>query len=253
MNSRQTQFAAALIEARRRGGLAPFTPENAPAGLAEAMGIQKEVADAIGASVAGWKVGYAPDGTPVAGPIYAKAMHASGDRVPLGPSRKSGIEVELALRLAKDLPPRSGRPYGRTEILDACEALLTGVEIVESRFGETPKPPFLAVLADNSSNGAFVCGREVRDFHGLDLSRLCCKLALDGKVAHEGVGGHAKGDPLLAVIDYVNRPCDVLGGLKAGQIVTTGTLSGCPYVEGTVKVFAELEGLGEVAFEIAAF
>ena len=252
MNSRQTQFAAALIEARRRGGLAPFTPENAPAGLAEAMGIQKEVADAIGASVAGWKVGYAPDGTPVAGPIYAKVMHASGNVVPHGPSRKSGIEVELALRLAKDLPPRSGRPYGRTEILDACEALLTGVEIVESRLGEAPKPPFLALLADNSSNGAFVCGREVRDFRGLDLSRLRCKLALDGKVAHEGVGGHAKGDPLLAVIDYVNRPCDALGGLRAGQIVTTGTLSGCPYVEGTVKVFAELEGLGEVAFEIAA-
>ncbi|MGC1574751.1 MAG: hypothetical protein WA813_01225, partial [Beijerinckiaceae bacterium] len=152
MNSRQTQFAAALIEARRRGGLAPFTPENAPAGLAEAMGIQKEVADAIGASVAGWKVGYAPDGTPVAGPIYAKVMHASGNVVPHGPSRKSGIEVELALRLAKDLPPRNGRPYGRTEILDACEALLIGVEIVESRLAEAPKPPFLALLADNSSN-----------------------------------------------------------------------------------------------------
>lgn len=250
MNSRQMQFAAALVEARRRGGLAPVALENAPASLADAMAVQQEVALAIGASVAGWKVGYAPDGVPVAAPIYAKAMHASGDRVPIGPSGKSGIEVELALRLGGDLPPRPGRLYGRADILDACEALLMGVEIVAGRLPEPPKPPFLALLADNSSNGAFVRGREVRDFRGLELSQLRCKLALNGEKTHEGVGGHAKGDPLLAVIDYVNRPCDMLGGLKAGQIVTTGTLSGCPYVEGAVKIFAELEGLGEIAFEI---
>lgn len=251
MSSQPTPFAAALIEARRRRGVAPFTSPIAPATIAEAMAIQKEVADAMGASVAGWKVGYAPDGSPVAGPIYTTVMHASGDALPLGPSAKSGIEVELAVRLSKDLPRRPGRPYERTEILDACEALLMGVEIVESRFADAPKLPFLALLADNSSNGAFVGGQEVREFRGLELSRLRCKLALDGKVAHEGVGGHAKGDPLVALIDYVNRPCDALGGLRAGQIVTTGTLSGCPYVAGAVKVFAELEGLGEVAFEIS--
>ncbi|MBV9518815.1 MAG: fumarylacetoacetate hydrolase family protein [Hyphomicrobiales bacterium] len=252
MNSRQTQIAAALVEARRRGGLVPFTSQLAPASLADAMAIQKEVAEAIGASIAGWKVGYAPDGIPVAAPIYAKAMHQSGDAVPVGPSGKSGIEVEIALRLAKDLPPRRGHAYERADILDACEALLIGVEIIEGRFPDPPKPPFLALLADNSSNGAFVRGAQLRDFGGLAVSRLRCKLALDGKVAHEAVGGHAKGDPLLPVIDYVNHPCDLLGGLRAGQIVTTGTLSGCPFVEGAVKVLAELDGLGEVAFEILA-
>ncbi|MBV9519508.1 MAG: fumarylacetoacetate hydrolase family protein [Hyphomicrobiales bacterium] len=250
MNSRDTQIAAALIEARRRGGLAHFAPQLAPASLADAMAIQKEVAQAIGASIAGWKVGYAPNGIPVAAPIYANVVHRSGDTVPVGPSGKSGIEVEIALRLAKDLPPLRGRPYARADILDACEALLVGVEIVESRFPEPPKPPFLALLADNSSNGAFVRGAELRDARGLEVSRLRCKLTLDGKLAHEGVGGHAKGDPLLPVIDYVNHPCDLLGGLRAGQIVTTGTLSGCPFVEGAVKVAAELEGLGEIAFEI---
>jgi 2-keto-4-pentenoate hydratase len=253
MSPGRRPFATALIEARRRGGLAPLTPQITPANIADAMAIQKEVADALGASVAGWKVGYAPDGVPVAGPIYATVMHASGDAIPLGPSARSGIEVELALRLSKDLPSRPARPYARMEILDACEALLIGVEIVESRLAEPPKPPFLALLADNSGNGAFVRGREVRDFRGLELSRLHCKLALDGKVVHEGMGGHAKGDPLLALLDYVNRPCDAFGGLRAGQIVTTGTLSGCPYAEGAVKVFAELEGLGEVAFEVAAW
>ena len=250
MNSRQSQFAAALIEARRRGALAPTALDSVPTSLAEAMAVQRETTVAIGASIGAWKVGYAPDGSPVAAPIYADVIYASGDRVPVGASGKSGIEVELALRLAKDLPPRPGRPYGRADILDACEALLMGVEIVAGRLPEPPKPPFLALLADNSSNGAFVRGVEVRDFRGLSVSSLRCRLALNGSTTHEGVGGHAKGDPVLAVVDYVNRPCDRLGGLRAGQIVTTGTLSGCPYVEGAAKVFAELEGLGEIAFEI---
>ncbi|MBV8770653.1 MAG: fumarylacetoacetate hydrolase family protein [Hyphomicrobiales bacterium] len=252
MNFRPTPLAATLIEARRRKRLAPFAPQLVPASISDAMSVQKEVAEGVGASVCGWKVGYSPDGVPVAGPIYGEVMHRNGAAVPLGPSGRSGIEVEIALRLGKDLPPRPGQPYRRAEILDACQALLMAVEIVEGRFPDPPKPPFLALLADNSSNGAFVCGTELRDFRKLDLSGLLCKLALDGKRTHEAVGGHAKGDPLIPVIDYVNRPCDMLGGLRDGQIVTTGTLSGCPFVEGGVKVLAELEGLGEIAFEIVS-
>jgi 2-keto-4-pentenoate hydratase len=247
-----SKLARALIDARRRGVLASFTPQIAPASIAEAMRDQKTVKEAIGASVGGWKVGYAPDGVPVAAPLYADAIHRSGGALRIGPSGKSGIEVEIALRLGKDLPPRPGRPYDRAELLDACEALLAGVEIVEARLPDTPKPPYLALLADNISNRGFVRGPDVKDFHKLDLARLNCRLALDGRVFHEGVGGHAVGDPLIPVIDYANRPCDLLGGLRAGQIVTTGTLSGCPFIEGRGGILAEIEGLGEVRVAIGA-
>jgi 2-keto-4-pentenoate hydratase len=118
------------------------------------------------------------------------------------------------------------------------------------RLPDPPKPPFLALLADNISNRAFAHGHDVKSFRKLDLARLSCRLMLDGGVVHEGVGGHAMGDPMIPVVDYANNPCDLIGGLKAGQIVTTGTLSGCPFVEGACGIVAEVEGLGEVRFEI---
>jgi 2-keto-4-pentenoate hydratase len=208
------------------------------------------VTEAIGATVAGWKVGYTPDGIPVAAPIYGGDTHSSGAAPRVGPSRKSGIEVEIALLLGKDLPPRQGGPYGRAEILEATQALLAGVEIVASRFPDPPKPPFLVLLADNISNGCYVRGKEVKEFRGLDLAQLRCRLSIDGRSLHDGIGGHAKGDPLTPVIDYANRPCDRLGGLKAGQIVTTGTLNGCPIIEGACRIVAEVEGLGKVELEI---
>ena len=102
-------LARLLVEARRHGKLASFVPQMTPS-LAEAMSIQKAVTDAIGATVAGWKVGYTPDGIPVAAPIYGGDTYSSGAASRVGPSRKSGIEVEIALLLGKDLPPRPGRP-----------------------------------------------------------------------------------------------------------------------------------------------
>ena len=244
-------LARALIERRRNQRLLPFNAELTPRDINESMAIQGVVAHAVGASVAGWKVGYTPDMIPVAAPLYAQVMHQSGARLRIGPSGESGIEVELALRLRHDLPPRPGAPYNRNDILNATQAILAGVEIVESRFPREPRPSFLALLADNISNGAYVCGSDVKVDSALDLGSLRVLLAVDGRLIHEGVGGHASGDPLAPVIDYANRPCDVFGGLKAGQIVTTGSLSGCPFIQGACRIEASIDGLGKVALEIA--
>jgi len=244
-------LARALIETRRNERILPFSADLTPRDINEAMAIQGVVAHAVGASVAGWKVGYTPDMIPVAAPLYAQVIHRSGARLRVGPSRESGIEVELALRLRRDLPPRPGAPYSRDDILDATEALLAGIEVVESRFQREPRPPFLVLLADNISNRAYVCGSDVKVDRALDLVSLRVLLTVDGRSIHEGVGGHASGDPLAPVIDYANRPCDVFGGLKAGQIVTTGSLSGCPFIQGACRIEASIDGLGKVALEIA--
>lgn len=245
-------LAHRLAEARRSGKLLEFQANLLPANVEEAMVVQAQVAREMGASVAGWKVGATPEGIPVAAPIFELVMHMGGARLRVGPSGRTGIEVEIALRLATDLPPRPANPYNREEILDAADAFLVGVELVEHRFQEPPKPPFLALLADNISNGAYLCGTPIKILKTLDLSRLLCTLRVDGRIVHEGIGGHASGDPLAPLIAYASKPCDQLGGLKAGHIITTGTLSGCPYFEGAVKVEATVESLGKVAVEILA-
>ncbi len=79
------------------------------------MGVQDDVAHAC-AQVGGWKVGFGPDGVPFAGPLYQ-----AGSRVrprPTARPRRSRDRVELAFRLARDLPP------GRY----AAEALLAAID-----------------------------------------------------------------------------------------------------------------------------
>ena len=66
-----------FIEARAMRGLIGL--EKAPASLDEAFAISAGMMAALGQQVGGWKVGYAPDGTPVAAPMYASGFLASGD------------------------------------------------------------------------------------------------------------------------------------------------------------------------------
>jgi 2-keto-4-pentenoate hydratase len=247
----QSPLGHALIKARRAGELIDVRAELMPADVVTAMQVQKEVSEAIGVAISGWKVGYTPDGISVAAPLFANDVHRSGATLRHGPARKSGVEVEIALVLGQDLPRRPGRPYSRDDIVAASRAAIAGIEIVASRFVDPPKPPFLAGLADSLGNGAYVRGAEVRNFRDLDLARLRSQLTIDGKKVHDGVGGHPKGDPLAPIIDYANAPCDLLGGLKAGQVITTGSLSGCPYVEGTTSIMAEIEALGAIELRIA--
>ena len=52
-----TGLAQTLIEAQREARLAALTPSLVPANVAAAMAVQREVAQALSAKVAGWKVG----------------------------------------------------------------------------------------------------------------------------------------------------------------------------------------------------
>jgi hypothetical protein len=66
-----------FIEARAMRGLIGL--DQAPASLEEAYAISASMMAALGQTVGGWKVGYAPDGTPIAAPMYAAGFLASGD------------------------------------------------------------------------------------------------------------------------------------------------------------------------------
>ena len=250
--SANTTFATALAAAH----IARFPAVEAagvlPATMAEAMEVQAAVAAALGAEVAGWKVGYTPDGTPFAAPLYAGYMETSGACLPLRQGGVWGVEPEIAVRLGRDLPPRPGQPYSRAEIMDAIAAVLAGIEIVGSRIIDHGAAPFPVRIADNFMNAAYVAGAELADWRHLDLTALRATLSLGGKVAHDAVGGHPNGDPLKPLQDYANAQCDRLGGLKAGQIVTTGSLCGLVPVPGAVETVAAIEGIGEARLRFEA-
>jgi 2-keto-4-pentenoate hydratase len=245
-------FAAALAAAH----VAPFPAVEAagalPATMADAMQVQAAVAETLGAEVAGWKVGFSADGVPFAAPLFSGYMETTGATLPMRQGGVWGVEPEIAVRLGRDLPPRPGQPYSRAEIMDAVAAVLTGIEIVGSRIIDHDSAPFPVRIADNFMNAGYVAGAELADWRHLDLTALRATLTLGGKTVHDAAGGHPNGDPLKPLEDYANAQCDRLGGLKAGQIVTTGSLCGLVKVPEACEAVAVIDGIGEARLTLSA-
>ena len=64
-------------------------------------------------------------------------------------------------------------------------------------------------------------------------------------------GGHPKGDPLVPMVDWANAQRDRLGGMKAGQVITLGSLTPMVYMPGPGLLAAEIESIGAVEATIA--
>lgn len=230
-----------------------FSPGLACTSAADAYAVQAAVAAELGASVAGWKVGIGPDGVAMAAPIFDSDLTPPGGLFELsGDMHSVKVEAELALRLGRDLPARNGAGYRREDILAAISEAFCGIELVATRFRNDSEVDFATRLADNFAHAAYAAGSGTGAFAGLDLSQLPCCVRRDGIVVSDRSGGHPLGDPLLPVVAWANEQCDRLGGMRAGQFITTGTLIDPFPAASSTRLDAELAGVGSVAVAIGA-
>jgi 2-keto-4-pentenoate hydratase len=237
----------ALVEARRRGNRIEKLPA-APSSIAEAHLIQDRVAAALGEAVGAFKINAMPGDEPTRGLIYARMIRPSPARIAPAEAPHLGVEAEIAFRFTRDLPA-SDAPYGREEVVEAMAAL-PAIEVVSSRFRDPLTRPPLEQLADNLINGALVPGAETREWSRLDLARLHVTLEVNGETVVRQQGGHAGSDPAGFAVALVNAMRDA-GGVKAGQIVTTGSWTGLRFLKPGDRCSIRFEELGgaEVAFE----
>jgi 2-keto-4-pentenoate hydratase len=245
------RIAGLFLAARRPGGpLVVPAPEAALATVADAYAVQQRVVRELG-PVGAWKVGAAaPTAEPVRAPILAATIHASPITLPAGGFHVIGIEAEIAYRLGADLPPRD-RPYGGEEVAAAIEGMLPAIELVDTRLADHAAAPPLWKLADNQINGGLVTGALAPDWRRFDPLTQPVRLEVDGVVVAEGRGGNTAGDPFRLLVWLANGCGSHCGGLRRGQIVTTGSLTGLRFVAPGASVRAILEGLGEVAVTLA--
>jgi 2-keto-4-pentenoate hydratase len=242
-------LVAHLVAAHHTGRLVPYADALVPHDIVAAYAAQSHVTEALAADVGGWKVGIRPDGTPMTAPIYADLVKSSGATWLLPPAGQLVVEVELALRLADDLPART-RPYTRDEVAGAVGEVLIGIELIHSRIAGNDNPPFFMLLADNLGNAGYVIGDALRNFRARDLAQLRCRMTVDGVVAHDKVGGHPQDDPYAPLIACLGQGMMGLGGFRAGQIVTTGSLITPLRPTKRMAIHAELEGIGAVAVTV---
>lgn len=227
------------------GSLPPeLIPANAEAAYAAQSALLGRLIPTYG-PIVGWKVGApSPTAEPAASPLLADLVqpspaHFGGPRL-----RLRGIEAEVAFRFGAALPPRP-EPYGESEVTAAIRSIHPAIELVETRFATWEGPPGLAKLADNGSNGGFCFGPGSTDWRHRDLGRPTVALEIDGKLIAERTGGNTAGHPMRTLIWLVNHTGKLGHGIKAGDIVTTGSHTGLVFAGQGSRVVARVAGLGE--------
>ena len=247
-------LAQLLWDARRFGRVVRLEDIDPPKTGAEAHAIQHAIAALSSYPSRGFKVGSTSleaqrilgTDEPGAGLLLAPYVFESPARIAIVPEHTPAVEGEFALRLGRDLPPRDA-PYTLAEAAAAVDAVAGAIEVVGSRFaGGLAGKGRLLTTADCSANIAFVGGRWHEGFHLADLANHGVTMTVGGVTRGSGTGSRALGDPLNVLVWLANRQSANGHGLKAGEIVSTGTCTGLDAVAPGDRVRADFGTLGAV-------
>jgi 2-keto-4-pentenoate hydratase len=147
------------------------------------------------------------------------------------------------------MPPRA-RPYTPREVAEFIESVHPTLEIVESRYIDFRKVDPLSVLADFNSNGALVVGPKVTEPARAFDQALSVSLRFSGQEKVRANGGNPAVDLLRLLAWLANHCAARCGGLRRGQIVTTGSHTGMLFAAPGTLVAAEFSGVGTVTAQL---
>lgn len=237
-------IARALLEGRRLHS--PVVRSWSLGDAATAYQVQDRTLEVLGTATA-WKVG-APSAVaqPSCAPLPSVRVLPAGAVLQGADWQLRGIEVELAVRLGRDLDQADEGDQAR--LSTAIEAGMPVIEVVESRLADWRASDPLDQLADLLSHGALVVGSPVpwTADAPIDLRTLRVTLAFDGQPVADARGGHPVG-AVLPLLAWLARHARERGRpLRAGDIVTTGSCTGLLFAWEGAHVQAALEGIGGV-------
>ncbi len=248
--------AAAEILMSARGDhrrLTAFPEDCRPQDLDDGYAIQNALEELWGLDVAGWKIGATAQptremlkvDTPFAGRIYAPFVMETPAEVASSAFLFHAVESEIALRLGADLPARDAA-YGEDEVAASVETAHPAFELVNHYWTDIMTTGAPNIVADNGSNGGLVLGAGRADWRDLGLEGIEAVLTIDGVEKGRGPGSLAHGGPVRSLTWLVNEMSARGIGLRAGQYISTGTLTGMnPCAAGQTAV-ADFGPLGRV-------
>lgn len=225
----QIEIATQLSRSRAHSRPVDAAVLNGPiASTEDAYRIHAQTATLPDMAIRGWKVSalLAQDQTKfgvsgaIGSPLFASYFAQSPVTRALSRYIAPLFECEVAFLLGADLPARA-QPYSRADIEAAIEAVVPAFEIADRRVSSNAND--FVVLADALGNGDFVAGRATRQWRDLDLGHIAITLTCGNGQRLAGNSERLAMHPVLALTALANARPAVAGGLRKGQIVTTGT------------------------------
>jgi 2-keto-4-pentenoate hydratase len=145
-------------------------------------------------------------------------------------------------------------PYSEAEVRAAIAETRLVLEFLDSRYADPAAAAFPELLADHVSNQGLFVGPVLRDALSLPLKAFAIVVAGPKGALHRREGRHPDGHPLPPLVwlaNFLAARAEV-GGLKAGQIVTTGSYAGALEVPVATPLRVQFGDLGEISLELVA-
>lgn len=253
-------LAEKLLAARRDvKQITGFTPAEVPANTDEAYAVHRAVINRLGWTPLGWKIAgtttYVQQRLGLDGPIYGRSFtrhrHQSGVELAHADLLDPLVECEFFVTLAKDLPPRA-MPWSMADIIDATGTVHVGIEVAECRIPDPFDAPTPIILADGSAAGRYVFGPEVVNWRD-GLGDIGVRLEIGGETIKQGRGADVMGDPLAPVLWLAEEFRSKWNeGLSAGDLISTGSMTGMVRGRAGQSVRAIYDGIGDIDITFAA-
>jgi 2-keto-4-pentenoate hydratase len=252
--------AATLHEVRlARGPVLPLPPAIAPRTEADGAAVQLALARLVGAvPCAGFKIGatgkrmqeYLGLNGPAAGFMESRSVFRGNGSVRFADCIRPGVECEVAVRLAHDLPPGA---YTRETVAGAVGEFVAGIEIVENRYDDLKTLGTPTLIADQVYHVAAVLGDQGDvDWRVLDIGALRGRILIDGVERDAGVTSDLMGHPFACLAFLASSPvAAAFGGLKSGQCVMLGSVTPPVWLDAPAVVTVEFEGLPAVTARLS--
>ena len=229
-----------------------------PADRVQGYAVQAEVVRLSGQTVVGWKIAATSlagqkhigvDG-PLAGPLLSRRVLDNGATVPLKGNIMKVAEAEFCFRFGASLSARQS-PYDLNEVLDAVESLHPAIEVPDSRYNDFARVGAPQLIADTACACWFVLGHATdEDWRTRELTNHSVTAHKNGRPAGTGSGANVLGDPRIALTWTANELRMFGEGLRAGDIVTTGTcVAPVPVAPGD-RVRADFGDFGDVTLNV---
>ena len=225
-----------LIEqfVRARGEAVPQRPPSEQGrrlDVAEAYRLQDQLREALlarGERLAGWKAAFtnraAQDANQLAEPgcafLLASGVLASGAAVPFARFSGLAVEAEVAFIMRTDL---AGPGVTGARAATAVEGALPALELVDFRY--SGKTVGTDLIAEGIYASAIVLGGALTPITGLDLALEGLVYEHNGAIAATNTAAEVMGNPLTSLAWVANHLGARGLGLRAGDVVMTGSVS----------------------------
>lgn len=244
-------LARELVRLRREGKQVPTSWFPVlPTDFQGATETQKLVSEQEGVSGDAWKVAISPDKDFVVAPLHPYTCVASGSILPWRRGMK--LEVEIAVRLGRELAVKSEGACSRSELVSAISEVYLGAEFIWTSVEEGGQVSFLLFLADRLGNMGYVLG-PVLPASMLDTGTgLPLRVSLDDRTLHDAEALHPAGDVLTWLLGYINNTSRSQMALTADSVITTGSLCGALEIAEPGRIAIKLGSEATLDFLLSA-